>query len=70
MQIIFAVPIYDDDNTIIGVLNAAVPAQLLSDEIDDIVVGQTGECYILGLTGTAIAHKNFDAVTKQRNMIE
>ena len=70
MQIIFAVPIYDDDNTIIGVLNAAVPAKLLSEEIDDIVVGQTGECYILGLKGTVIAHKNFDTVTKQRNIIK
>ena len=70
MQIIFAVPIYDDDNAIIGVLNAAVPAQLLSDEIDDIVVGKTGECYILGLKGTTIAHKNFDAVTNRKNMIE
>ena len=70
MQIIFAVPIYDDDNAIIGVLNAAVPAKLLSEEIDDIVVGQTGECYILGLKGTIIAHKNFDMVTKQRNIIK
>lgn len=51
-------------------LNAAVPAKLLSEEIDDIVVGQTGECYILGLTGTVIAHKNFDTVTKQRNIIK
>ncbi len=70
MQIILAVPIYDDDNAIIGVLNAAVPAQLLSDEINDIVVGKTGECYILGLKGTVIAHKNFDTVTKQRNIIK
>ena len=70
MQIIFAVPIYDDDNAIIGVLNAAVRAKLLSEEIDDIVVGQTGECYILGLKGTVIAHKNFDMVTKQRNIIK
>lgn len=70
MQILFAVPIYDDNNSIIGILNAAVPAKLLSEEIDDIVVGQTGECYILGLKGTVIAHKNFDMVTKQRNMIE
>ena len=51
-------------------LNAAVPAKLRSEEIDDIVVGQTGECYILGLKGTVIAHKNFDMVTKQRNIIK
>ena len=70
MQILFAVPIYDDNNAVIGVLNAAVPAKLLSDEINDIVVGKTGECYILGVKGTVIAHKNFDMVTKQKNMVE
>ena len=70
MQILFAVPVYDDANTIIGVLSAAVPGKLLSEEISDIVVGKTGECYIVGLTGTAIAHKNFEIVTKQQNAIE
>jgi len=52
MQILFAVPIFDNTNTIIGVLSAAAPAKLLSQEISDIVVGTSGECYILGLTGT------------------
>lgn len=70
MQIIIAVPLYDDNNTVIGVLNAGIPARLLSDEINDIVVGKTGECYILGLTGNAIAHKNFEVVKQQRNAIE
>jgi len=70
MQIVIAVPVYDDNNKVIGVLNAGVPARLLSDEIDDIVVGKTGACYILGITGTTIAFKNFDAVIKQENIIE
>ena len=70
MQILFAVPIYDNKNTIIGVLSASTPAKLLSQEINDIIVGKTGECYILGLTGTAIAHKNFEIVANQQNAIE
>ena len=70
MQILFAVPIYNNTNTVIGVLSLAAPAKLLSQEISDIIVGKTGECYILGLTGTAIAHKNFEIVANQQNAIE
>ena len=70
MQILFAVPVYDDKDTIIGVLSAAAPAKLLSQEIEDIIVGATGECYILGLTGTTIANKNYERVTGKHNAIE
>ena len=69
LQFILAVPIKDDHNAIIGVLSAAIPGNILSQEISDIVVGQTGYCYILGLTGTTIAHKNFDLVTSQDNIL-
>ena len=68
--ITFSLPVYDDNRNIIGVLGADVDGLWLSKQIDDIVVGKTGECYILGLTGTTIAHKNFEAVEKQLNMIE
>ena len=70
LQFILAVPIRDDNNAIIGVLSAAVPGNLLSEEIEDIVVGKTGYCYVLGLTGVAIAHRNHDAVMNQLNMYE
>ena len=70
MQILFAVPLYDDMDTIIGVLSAAAPAKLLSQEISNIIVGKTGECYILGLTGTVIAHKNYEMVTSKQNPLE
>ena len=70
LQFILAVPIIDDNKTIIGSLSAAVPANILSEEINDLTVGQTGYCYVLGLTGIAIAHRNFDAVKNQLNMIE
>jgi len=70
MQILFAVPVYDHTNTIIGVLSASAPAKLLSQEISDITVGVTGECYILGLTGTIVAHKDYERVTNKQNPIE
>ncbi|MEL3911716.1 methyl-accepting chemotaxis protein [Treponema pedis] len=66
----FAVPIYDDNHKVIYVLLATVNSQCLSEQIDDIVVGQTGYCYIIGLSGTIIAHKDFDLVKKQENFIE
>ena len=70
MQILFAVPIYDDANTIIGVLSAAVPAKLLSEEISDIVVGQNGSCYIEDSSGTVIAHRDFSLVQSRANSQE
>ena len=65
-----SVPLYNNDRNIIGVLAAAIDAKTLSDLIDDIIVGKTGECYIIGVTGTTAAHKNFEAVTKRLNMVE
>ena len=51
----FSLPVYDDNKNIIGVLSADIDGMWLSDQIDDIVVGKTGYCYILGETGTDIA---------------
>ncbi len=70
MTITFAVPIYNGSNNVTGVLGVDVPASWLSDQIDDIVIGKTGASYILGHTGTTIAHKDFNEVLQQRNMIE
>ena len=68
--LVFTVPVYDDNRTIVSVLLATVEATVLSQDIADIVVGKTGYCFILGKTGNAIAHKNFDFVTQQFNGIE
>ena len=65
-----AVPIYDDNRNIIGVLTADAPGTRISDDIADIVVGDTGYCFILGLTGTTVAHKNRDLVLNQDNFQE
>ena len=68
--ITFSLPVYDDNRNIIGVLGADVDGLWLSDQIDDIVVGKTGYCYILGLTGTTIASKDFTEVEKMENAQE
>ena len=70
LQIIFAVPIKNDAGNVAAVLSAAIAGQALSDIIGDIVVGQTGECYILGRAGATIAHKNRSVVEKLYNLIE
>ena len=48
----------------------SAPGTRISDDIDDIVVGDTGYCFILGLTGTTVAHKNRDLVLNQDNFQE
>ncbi|EPF29886.1 methyl-accepting chemotaxis protein [Treponema medium] len=68
--ITFSLPVYDDNRNIIGVLGADVDGLWLTDQIDDIVVGKTGYCYILGLTGTTIASKDFTEVEKMENAQE
>ena len=46
LQIRFNIPLYDDKQKVIGVLSAAADGQMLSDLINDIVIGKTGSCYI------------------------
>ena len=65
-----AVPVYDDSKHVIGVLIADMDGLWYTNQINDIVVGKNGYCYILDATGVAIAHKNFDAVKNRLNMIE
>ncbi len=70
MIITLSVPVYDDNRNIIGVLAIATEAKWLTSQIDDIAVGKTGYCYILGLTGTTIAHKDFTVVEQMENSQE
>ena len=70
MQIVYAVPIIGDNNEVVGVLSAAVGANLLSEIIKDIVLGKSGYCYILGLTGNTIADKDIRFVEDQYNSSE
>ena len=51
-------------------MSADVKGLLLSEYISDIVVGKTGVCYILGLTGTTIADRDKELVTGHMNFSE
>ena len=64
------VPVMDDNNNHISSLVALIPGNWLSDNIDDIVVGQTGNCYVLGVTGVTVAYKDQSVVEKLYNLIE
>ena len=65
----FTTPIYDDNRRLIASVVAFTEAQYLSAMIDDIVVGDTGYCYMLDLEGTVIADKDKETVEKQMNFI-
>ena len=65
-----SVPVYDDDKTIVGVLSADISGFTLSEAIADIVVGESGNCYIMGSSGIIIADRDTDLVQKQDNIIE
>ena len=65
-----AIPVYNDSHNIIGVMACDVATTWLSNQVKDIVVGNTGSCYILGLTGTNIADKDADIVKSRANFIE
>ena len=64
-----SVPIYDD-KTVVGVLSADISGMLLSQDIADIVIGNTGNCYVIGKHGVIIADKDNDLVQTQVNIIE
>ena len=67
---IIAVPMYNNDRQIIGVLSADIDGLWLSEQIDDIVVGKTGECYILDSSGSTVADKDATLVKTRANTRE
>ncbi len=68
--ITIAVPVYNNKKLIIGVVAADFPAEELTGMVKDIVVGNTGNCFIIGRSGTTIAHADLTLVEKQVNFIE
>ena len=70
LVITVAVPIYDDNRQVIGLIMCDISGLWLSDQIDDIVVGQSGDCSIFGPTGTFIADRDRTLVEEQINMHE
>ena len=68
--IILALPLYDYNNNMLGILNCVIDAKRLSNIVSDIVVGKTGECYILDKSGTTVADKDFSLVEARSNSYE
>ncbi|MGP1437512.1 MAG: methyl-accepting chemotaxis protein [Treponema sp.] len=68
--VVFTVPIFDDNKNFIATLVATTEGLYLTDMIDDIVVGETGECYMVDLKGTFIACKNHKVVESMTNVLE
>ena len=67
---VVAVPVYDENRHIVDAINVSVSGKWLSEQIKDIVLGKSGECYITGTSGECIAHKNFELVQNQWNAVE
>jgi len=68
--IVCGVPIFDANKNVAALLNVSLRGSWLSDQINDIVVGKTGICYILGLTGITIAYKDMEVVKSRTNYSE
>ena len=63
----FSIPLYDETHRIIGVLSADISGLWFRDNIKDITIGKSGNCYIIGPTGATIADQDIDAVTSMLN---
>lgn len=70
IYVYISTPIYDNSKTIIGVLYARVYAEGLSKMVSDIVIGESGDCYVIGLSGNTIGDNDLDAVKSMENSIQ
>ncbi|NLM00677.1 MAG: HAMP domain-containing protein [Treponema sp.] len=70
LVITFSLPIYSENNKFIGVLGINVDGLWLTEQIDDIVVGKTGGCFIVDEDGVDIAHKNRNFVKEKKKVNE
>lgn len=66
--IVFAVPIKDNYNRVVGVLTGSFPGADFSNIVDQLGFGKTGDAFILQSDGTVLAHPNRDYVSQQRNV--
>jgi len=70
MIVTLTVPIYNYKKQIVAILSADLPGVWLSNNIKDVLVGETGYCYVITREGLTTAHKKIEFVEKRTNMIE
>ena len=68
--IVVAVPIYDEARKLSAILAANISGTWLSDNIKDIVVGQTGSCFIVNKEGVTLAYKDVSIVRAMLNPLK
>ena len=70
MTVTVAVPMFDENHNVISVVCADLVGKWFSNNIKDIVIGETGYAYIIDTDGLMIAHKDFSLVENKRNFIK
>ncbi len=65
-----SVPVYDDAHKIIGVLMCDISGMWLSDRTNDIVVGESGDCYVIDDNGITIADPDIEVIKRSESSIE
>ena len=68
--VVVNVPLYDDNQKLIGALNASLSGYLMTDQIKDIVIGKTGNCYIMDQNGVNVAYKDREMVKNRFSTLE
>ena len=65
-----SVPVYGDDRQIIGVLMCDIPGMWLSQVIEDISIGASGDCYVIDANGITIADPDIEVVKSGESSVE
>ena len=69
-MLMMATPVRDAEGKIVAVLNAHMPATVLSDITANIRYGKGGYSYIIDGQGTLIAHDNHQYILERKNFIK
>ncbi|PIE97709.1 MAG: methyl-accepting chemotaxis protein [Treponema sp.] len=67
---VVSVPIYNEKDKIVGVLNVVINGLWLSHQIENISFGQDGYVFVLGKTGNEIGNRVYDLVKTQFNAMK
>ena len=65
-----SVPVYDNNRNVIGVLMCDISGTWLSDLTKNIVIGSSGDCYIIDGNGITIADPDIEVIRNGESSIE
>ena len=70
LTLVFACPILDNEDRVLGIIKAALNPDWLSKEISLLKFGKSGYVFVVDRQGTIIAHPEIFRVLEQQNPIE